>query len=115
MTRAIAIAATVFMCAACAGPDQQSAGVDAPKITPAGIVDKLNEEINAALADRKPIPVPQGTTANVAGHPQPVTNAQGTDANAVGDSQPVPSTLCARIAAAATNFEPQCKPKEGSE
>ena len=98
MMRAIAIAATVFMCAACAGPDQPSAGVGAPKITPAGIVDKFNEEINAALADRKPIPA-----------------AQGTDANAVGDPQPVPNTLCARIAAAATNFEPQCKPKEGSE
>ena len=98
MMRAIAIAATVFMCAACAGPDQQSAGVGAPKITPAGIVDKLNEKVNAALADPKPIPA-----------------AQGTDANAVGDPQPVPNTLCARIAAAATNFEPQCKPKEGSE
>ena len=115
MMRAVAIAATVVMCAACAGPDQQSAGVGAAKITPAGIVDKLNEEINAALADRKPIPAAQGTAANVAGDPQPVTTAQGTDADAVGDPQLVPNTLCARIAAAATNFEPQCKPKEGSE
>ena len=94
MIRAIAIAATVVMCAACAGQDQQSDGVGAPMATPAGLVDKLNKEINAALAGPKPIPA-----------------AQGTDANAVGDPQPVPNTLCARIAAAATNFEPQCKPE----
>ena len=98
MMRAIAIAATVVMCAACAGHDQQSDGVGAPKVTPAGIVDMLNKQINAALADPKPIPA-----------------AQGTDANAVGDPQPVPNTLCAKIAAAATNFEPQCQPKDGSE
>jgi len=98
MMRAIAIAATVVMCAACAGHDQQSDGVGAPKATPAGIVDKLNQEINAALADPKPVPA-----------------AQDTDANVVGDSQPVPNTLCARIAATATNFELQCKPKDGSE
>jgi hypothetical protein len=94
MMRAIAIAATVLMCAACAGQDQQSDGVGAPKATPAGLVDKLNREINAALTGPKPIPA-----------------AQGTAANAVGDPQPVPDTLCARIAAAATNFEPQCKPE----
>ena len=98
MIRAIAIAATVVMCAACAGHDQQSDGVGAPKATPAGMVDKLNKEINAVLADPRPIPT-----------------AQVTDANAVGDPQPVPNTLCARIAAAASNFEPQCKPNEGSE
>lgn len=91
MMRAIAIAATVVMCPACAGQDQQSDGVGAPKATPAGIVDRLNKEINAALADPKPTPA-----------------AQGTDANAVGDPQPVPNTLCARIAARATNFELQC-------
>ena len=94
MRRAIAIAATVVMCAACAGQDQQSDGVGAPKATPAGMVHKLNQEINAAFADPKPIP-----------------SAQVTDANAVGDPQPVPNMLCARIAAAATNFEPQCKPE----
>jgi hypothetical protein len=108
MMRAIAIAATVVMCAACAGQDQQSDGVGAPQATPAGIVDRLNKEINAALADPKPIPAAQGTDANVAGGPQPVTTARGTDANAVGDPQPVPNTLCARIAARATNFELQC-------
>ena len=123
MMRAIAIAATVIMCAACAGQDQQSDG--APKATPAGIVDRLNKEINAALADPKPTPAAQGADANVAGGPQPVTTArgtnanavgdpqpattaQGTDADAVGDPQPVPNTLCARIAARATNFELQC-------
>ena len=106
MMRAIAIAATVIMCAACAGQDQQSDG--APKATPAGIVDRLNKEINAALADPKPTPAAQGADANVAGGPQPVTTARGTDANAVGDPQPVPNTLCARIAARATNFELQC-------
>ena len=94
MMRAIAIAATAVMCAACAGHDQQSDGVGAPKVPPAGIVDNLNKEINAALADPTPIPA-----------------AQGADANAVGDPQPVPNTLCARIAAAASNFEPQCKPE----
>ena len=99
MIRAIAFAATVVMCAACAGPDQHSDGVGAPKATQAGLVDKLNQQINAALADPKPIPAAQGTAA------------QGTDANAAGDPQPVPDTLCARIAAAATNFEPQCKPE----
>ena len=99
MMRAIAIAATVVMCAACAGQDQQSDGVGAPMATPAGLVDKLNKEINAALAGPKPIPAAQGTAA------------QGTDANAVGDPQPVPDTLWARIAATATNFEPQCKPE----
>ena len=125
MMRAIAIAATVLMCAACAGQDQQSDGVGAPKATPAVFVDMLNKEINAALADPKPIPAAQGADANVAGGPQRVTTAQGTDANAVGDPhpattaqgadanaagdpQPVPSTLCARIAARATNFELQC-------
>ena len=41
------------MCAACAGQDQQSDGVGAPMATPAGLVDKLNKEINAALADPK--------------------------------------------------------------
>ena len=51
MMRAIAIAATVIMCAACAGQDQQSDGVGAPKATPAGIVDRLNKEINGALTD----------------------------------------------------------------
>jgi hypothetical protein len=91
MIRAIAIAATVVMCAACAGQDQQSDGVGAPKATPAGFVDMLNKEINAALADPKPTPA-----------------AQGTDANVAGDPQPVPNTLCARIAARATNFELQC-------
>ena len=123
MLRAIAIAATVVVCAACAGQDQQSDG--APKATPAWFVDMLNNEINAALADPKPIPAAQGTGANVVGGPQRVTTAQGTDANAVGDPhpattaqgadanaagdpQPVPSTLCARIAARATNFELQC-------
>ena len=95
--RVIAIAATV-MCAACAGHDQQSDGAGAPKVTPAGMVDKLNKEINAALADPKPIPA-----------------AQGTDANVVGDPQPVPNTPCARIAAAVTNFELRCKPKDASE
>jgi hypothetical protein len=125
MIRAIAIAATVVMCAACAGQDQQSDGVGAPKATPAGFVDMLNKEINAALADPKPTPAAQGTDANVAGGPQPVTiarganantvgdpqpatTAQGTNTNAVGDPQPVPNTLCARIAARATNFELQC-------
>ena len=98
MMRAIAIAATVVMCAACAGQDQQSDGVGAPKATPAGIVDMLNKEINAALADPKPIPAAQGRGANV-----------------VGDPQPVPDTLSARIAATASNFELQCKPKDGSE
>ena len=98
MMRAIAIAATAVMCAACAGHDQQADGVGAPKVTPAGIVDNLNKKINGALADPTPIPA-----------------AQGTDANAVGDPQPVPNTLCASIAAAATNFEPQCKPKDGRE
>jgi hypothetical protein len=73
MMRAIAIAATVVMCAACAGQDQQSDGVGAPKATPAGSVDMLNKEINAALADPKPTPAAQGTDANVAGGPQPVT------------------------------------------
>ena len=87
---------------------QQSDGVGA---TPAGIVDKLNKEINAALTDPKPIPAAQVTDANVVGDPQPVTTAQVTDANVVGDPEPVPNTLCARIAAAATNFEPQCKPE----
>ena len=53
MMRAIAIAATAVMCAACAGHDQQSDGVGAPNVTPAGIVDKLNKEITAALADPK--------------------------------------------------------------
>jgi hypothetical protein len=115
MMRVIAIAATVVMCAACAGQDQQSDGVGAPKATPAGIVDKLNKEINAALTDPKPIPAAQVTDANVVGDPQPVTTAQVTDANVVGDPEPVPNTLCARIAAAATNFELQCKPKDGSE
>ena len=113
--RAIAIAATAVMCAACAGHDQRSDGVGAPKVTPAGIVDNLNKEINAALADPTPIPAAQGADANAVGDPQPVTTAQVTDANAVGDLQPVPNTLCARIAAAATNFEPQCKPKDGRE
>ena len=94
MMRAIAIAATVIMCAACAGRDQQSDGIGAPKATPAGMVDKLNQEINASLAG-----------------PRPIAAAQVPDANAVGDAQPVPDTLCARIAAAATNFEPQCKPE----
>src|SRR5262249_23064415 len=94
MMRAIAIAATVVMCAACAGQDQQSDGVGAPKATPAGMVDKLNQEINAVLAG-----------------PKPIAAAEVTDANAVGDPRPVPDTLCARIAAAATNFEPQCKPE----
>jgi hypothetical protein len=94
MMRAITIAATVVMCAACAGQDQQPDGVGAPQATPAGMVHNLNQKINAALADPKPIP-----------------SAQVTDANAVGDPQPVPNTLCARIAAAATNFEPQCKPE----
>jgi hypothetical protein len=125
MMRAIAIAATVVMCAACAGQDQQSDGVGAPKATPVGFVDMLNKEINAALADPKPTLAAQGTDANVAGGPQPVTiargtnanavgdpqpatTAQGTDTNAVGDPQPVPNTLCARIAARATNFELQC-------
>jgi hypothetical protein len=61
MMRAIAIAA---MCAACAGQDQQSDGVGAPKATPAGFVDMLNKEINAALADPKPTPAAQGTDAN---------------------------------------------------
>ena len=112
MMRAIAIAATVVMCAACAGHDQQPDGVGAPKATPAGIVDRLNQEINAALADPKPVPAAQGTETNVVGDPQPVTTAQITDANAVGD---VPNTLCAKIAATATNFELQCKPKDGSE
>jgi hypothetical protein len=56
MMRAIAIAATVVMCAACAGQDQQSDGVGAPKATPAGFVDMLNKEINAAIADPKPTP-----------------------------------------------------------
>jgi len=88
------IAATVVMCAACAGQDQQSDGVGAPKATPAGMVDKLNQEINAVLAG-----------------PKPIAAAEVTDANAVGDPRPVPDTLCARIAAAATNFEPQCKPE----
>jgi|SRR4029077_3557806 hypothetical protein len=115
MMRAIAIAATVVMCAACAGQDQQSDGVGAPKATPAGIVDMLNKEINAALADPKPIPAAQGRGANVVGDPRPATTAQGADANAVGDPQPVPDTLCARIAATASNFELQCKPKDGSE
>ena len=93
---------------ACAGQDQQSDGVGAPKATPAGLVDMLNKEINAALADPKPAPAAQGTDANVAGGLQPVTIARGTDTNAVGDPQPVPNTLCARIAARATNFELQC-------
>ena len=93
MMRAIAIAATV-MCAACAGHDQPSDGGAAPSVTPAGIVDKLNKEINAALADPTPVPAAQGADANA----QPVTTAQVTDANAVGDPQPVPKTLCARIA-----------------
>jgi hypothetical protein len=115
MMRAIAIAATVVMCAACAGHDQQSDGVGAPKATPTGIVDRLNQEINAALADPKPAPAAQGTDANVVGDPQPAMTAQITDANAVGDPQPVPNTLCARIAATAINFELQCKPKDGSE
>lgn len=75
--RAIAIAATVVMCAACAGQDQQLDGVGAPKATPAGFVDMLNKEINAALADPKPTPAAQGTDANVAGGPQPVTIARG--------------------------------------
>src|SRR5262244_1171441 len=57
--RAIAIAATVVMCAACAGHDQQSDGVGAPKATPAGMVDKLNKEINAVFADPRPIPAAQ--------------------------------------------------------
>src|SRR5262245_50256320 len=104
--RAIAILAAAVMCAACAGHDQQSDGLGAAKATPAGIVDKLNKEINAALADPKSIRA-QVTDANVVGDPQPVTTAQVTDANAVGDPQPVPNTLCARIAAAATNFELQ--------
>jgi hypothetical protein len=107
MMRAIAIAATAVMCAACAGHDQRSDGVGAPKATPAGIVARLNQEINAGLADPKPVPAAQGTDANAAGNPQPVTTAQITDANAVGD---VPNTLCARIAATAINFELQCKP-----
>ena len=89
--RAIAIAATAVMCAACAGHDQQSDGVAAPNVTPAGIAA-------------------QGTDANAVGDPQRVTTAQGTDANAAGDPQPVPNTLCARIAAAASNFELQCNP-----
>ena len=109
MMRAIAIAATVVMCAACAGHDQQSDGVGAPNVTPDGIVDKLNKEINAAL-DPTPVPAAQGTDANAVGDPQPVTTAQVKDANAVGDPQPVPNTLCARIAAAASNFELQCNP-----
>jgi hypothetical protein len=115
MMRAIAIAATVVMCAACAGHDQQSDGVGAPKVTPAGIVNKLNKEINAALADPTPIPAAQGTDPNVVGDPQPVTTAEVTDTNAVGDPQPVPNTLCARIAAAASNFELQCNQKDGRE
>jgi hypothetical protein len=40
------------------------------------MVDKLNQEINAALAG-----------------PKPMAAAQVTDANAVGDAQPVPDTL----------------------
>jgi len=99
---------------ACAGQDQQSDGVGAPKATPAGLVDMLNKEINAALADPKPAPAAQGTDANVAGGLQPVTIARGTDTNAVGDPQPVPNTLCARIAARATNFELQCSEERGS-
>ena len=110
MMRAIAIAATAVMCAACAGHDQQSDGVAARNVTPAGIVDKLNKEINAALADPTPVPAAQGTDANAVGDPQRVTTAQGTDANAASDPQPVPNTLCARIAAAASNFELQCNP-----
>jgi len=74
MMRAIAIAATVVMCAACAGQDQQSDGVGAPKATPAGMVDKLNQEINAALAGPKPIAAAQVTDANAVGDPQPVPN-----------------------------------------
>jgi len=97
--RAIAIVAAAIMCAACAGHDQQSDGVG--KATPAGIVDRFNKEINAALAEPKPIPAAQGTDANVIGDPQPVTTAQVTDADAVGDPQPVPNSLCARIAATA--------------
>ena len=77
----------------------------------ATISRRMASAINAALADPKPIPAAQITDANVVGDPQPVTTAQVTDANAVGDPQPVPNTLCARIAAAATNFEPQCKPE----
>jgi hypothetical protein len=48
MMRVIAIAATVVICAACTGHDQQSGGVGAPKATPAGIVDKLNKEPSQA-------------------------------------------------------------------
>ena len=125
--RAIAIVAIAVMGAACAGQDQQSvptAQVTDPGAsrdqqptrawpTPAGIVDKLNNEINAALADPKTKPVP---AANAVGNPQPVPTAQGTDANAVGDPQPEPKGLCARTAAAIrSNFELQCQPKDGNQ
>ena len=58
MVRAIAILAAAVMCAACACHDQLSDGVGAPKATPAGIVDRLNNEINVALAEPKVIPGP---------------------------------------------------------
>jgi hypothetical protein len=115
MVRAIPILAAAVMCAACAGHDQQSGGVAAPTATPAGIVDRLNHEINAAFAEPKLISAPRLTDANVIGEPQPVTAAQVTGANAVGDQQPVPNTLCARIAATAANFELRCEPKDGNQ
>ena len=127
--RAIAIVAIAVMCAACAGQDQQSVptaqATDANPIrdqqqstskwfTPAGMVDKLNKDINAALADPKTKAVTAATPANAAGGPQSVSSAQVADANAVGDPQPEPKGLCARMAAATqSNFELQCQPKDG--
>jgi hypothetical protein len=115
LMRAIALAATAVMCAACAGHDQPSDGASAPKVTPAGIVDRLNEEINDALAEPKPTPVTQGTTARRAGDQRPGTSAQVSDANAAGEPQPARNKLCATIAASGSNFELQCESKNGSE
>ena len=46
-------------------------GVGAPKATPAEIVEKLNKEINAALADHKV----KARLADLGGTPMPMTPA----------------------------------------
>jgi len=46
-------------------------GIGAPKNTPAAIVDKLNTEINAALAD----PKIKAQFANLGAEPMPMTSA----------------------------------------